>query len=95
MKMSFLKINKRAVLRKYVLARRKLSKSWEARPRLKKVQVLEGVFSEFRLWECTPDHVIVSTSLPLGAKPVMWEDVKDLVVPNEVNVFIFIVYFVP
>ena len=60
-------------------------------PRLKKIQIFEGVFPEFRVWECTPDHVIVSTPLPWNAQPITWTDVKDQVVPKNASVLFFIV----
>ena len=91
MKLSLPKYNKRALLKKYARARKKVSATWNECPKLKKVQMLEGVFPEFRLWECTPDHVIVSTPLPVGSKPITWGDVKDQVVCKDASVLIFIV----
>lgn len=91
MKISLPKINKRFFLKKYVMVRKRVLLAYNELPRLKKVQILEGVFPEFRLWECTPDHVIVSTPLPWNAKPITWADIKDQVVSQDASVLFFIV----
>ena len=82
---------KRVVFRKYIQMRKRLWEAWDSCPKLKKAQVFEGEFSEFRLWECTPNHVIVSTPLSWRSKPIAWDDVKDKVVTKDTRVLIFIV----
>ena len=82
---------KRVVFRKYIQMRKRLRLGWDNCPKLKKVQVFEGGFAEFRLWECTPNHVIVSTPLFFRDKPLVWDDVKDKVVSKDASVLIFIV----
>lgn len=91
MKLSLPKYNKRALLKKYARARKRVFAAWNECPKLKKVQVFEGEFAEFRLWECTPNHVIVSTPLFFRDKPLVWADVKDKVVSKDASVLIFIV----
>lgn len=91
MKIWLPKTHKRKLLKKYVILRKKVADAWNKCPKLKKIQIIEGEFSEFQLWECTPDHVIVGAPLPWRAKPITWSDIKIQVVTKDCNVLIFIV----